>query len=281
MRQKAIQSRAWDDCTAPECLGQTAPPRAAPSRLEIDAAIVSSAEGAEQVIETADGVGELRRREADLVPRVGVGAGDGGEAAVAPGASGGLILKGAIAAVDAFDAVEELDHFFGTEANGAAAGGVSKVHERALVVAMLTEGPGASGAGSELAEAEGEDVTEVRGDFDGGNDDEVHRAGEELDLFPRPDAIVFGENDAIESTFASEGDELVWGHVGVVGEVAGVDVKVDTHLPMTAGNGVCVNPSWMNPSCMNPSRINPLSRKPIHASGSVGGENDRAPDSIG
>jgi len=42
-----------------------------------------------------------------------------------------------------------------------------------------------------------------------------------------------------------------------------------------------MNPSCMNPSCMNPSRINPLSRKPIHASGSVGGENDRAPDSIG
>ena len=166
---------------------------------------------------------------------MGVRSGDGGQAAAQPRAAGGLVLQGAVAAVDPLDAVEQFDQLVRLDGYRSVAGGMGQVHQRALIVAVLTEDARAADAGRQIPQSEGQHVAQVGRDLNAGQDQEIGGRAELLQRRPGPDAIVFREHHPVQAAGPRQIDHGFGGDVGVGGEGGGVDVEVDLHSSISAG----------------------------------------------
>ena len=201
---------------------------------EGDGRVGLGAQGFEQVVEGADIGLEFGGGGGDFVKGVGIAAADRRQAAGAPARGGALVLERAVAAVEAFDAVEEV-HRAGRNAEAGVSRGVGEEHQGATRVAELAEAAGVGDAGAQLVKAVDEHVAEFGGDFDAGEDEDVGRFIEHPDALGGPDHVVFGQDDAVEAAFGGAGDEVVREHVAVGRPDGRVDVHVDEHAGRFAG----------------------------------------------
>lgn len=219
-------------------MGAGYPPRCAGSRGrsvgEGDGRVGLGAQGFEQVVKGADIGLELGGGGGDFVEGMGIASADRRQAAGAPARGGALVLERAVAAVEAFDAVEEV-HRAGWNAEARVARGMGEEHQGAAGVAEFAEAAGVGDAGAQFVEAVDEDVAEFGGDFDAGENEDVGRFVEHPDALGGPDHVVFGEDDAVEAAFGGAGDEVVREHVAVGRPDGRVDVHVDEHAGRFAG----------------------------------------------
>jgi hypothetical protein len=94
------------------------------------------------------------------------------------------------------------------------------------------------GAGGGFGEAEGEDMAEIRGELDSGEDEEAGAPAEGVELRLGPPAIMLGEADAVDAGRAGGVDESVGGELGAGGAGEGVAVEVDEGHELNAWWGL-------------------------------------------
>lgn len=193
---------------------------------DVDSFVAAGEEGRHEGQLIFDGDFESSGGAANFGGGVGVGAADAREPETAGETAGSHVLEARVGAVDGFDRSEVLDGL-AIHPEEAVAGGMGKKEK-----ASGAFRGGKSGLpGREMRrpgrQAESEDVPHVGGEFYRREDEEASALAEGDDFGRGPEAVVFGQADAVDATSAGEVNRLFGLHGAALGAREGVAVQVD------------------------------------------------------